>query len=374
MTEMRSIFFPPATIGIIGGGQLGQMMALSAKAMGYHVGVLDPTPDAPAAQVSDFQITAAYDDQKALTKLAEKSDLLTYEFENVDQTALAAVAKATGTAVPQGVALLDITSNRLNEKNFLRDHGLPTTAFAAVASPAELRKAVEEIGFPGILKTISGGYDGHGQWDMNSQQDVDQLIEKWPDKLTAILEKRVNFVKEISIMVTRDGQDQVKLWPVTENLHQHHILHFSLAPADIKPEVRQSIREKVTHLAQELHLYGVLGVEMFLTADDRVIINELAPRPHNSGHLTIEACNVSQFEGHIRSICGLPIADPILQSPAAMRNLLGNDLLAARQDLLKHPEWHFHDYGKAEVRPGRKMGHITVVGSDAIKELKGWRP
>ncbi|WP_415626270.1 5-(carboxyamino)imidazole ribonucleotide synthase [Oenococcus sp.] len=371
---MRSIFFPPATIGIIGGGQLGRMMALSAKSMGYQVGVLDPTPDAPAAQVSDFQITAAYDDRQALTKLAEKSDLLTYEFENVDQKALAAVAKATSTAVPQGVALLDITSNRLNEKNFLRDHGLPTTAFAAVASAAELRKAVKEIGFPGILKTISGGYDGHGQWDMNSQQDVGHLIENWPDKLTAMLEKRVDFVKEISIMVTRDGQNQVKLWPVTENRHQHHILHFSIAPADIKPEVRQSIRDKVTHLAQELHLYGVLGVEMFLTADDRVIINELAPRPHNSGHLTIEACNVSQFEGHIRSICGLPIADPILQSPAAMRNLLGDDLLAARQDLLKYADWHFHDYGKAEVRSGRKMGHITAVGSDAIKELKGWRP
>lgn len=372
MTE--TAILPAATIGIIGGGQLGQMMALSAKSMGYHVGVLDPTPNAPAGQVSDFQIVAEYNDQNALKRLANKCDLLTYEFENADQTALARVQKETNVVLPQGVDLLRITSDRLNEKNFLRDHGLPTTDFAKVSSPAELQAAVCKVGLPAILKTVSGGYDGHGQQDINSDQDLAALLHEWPSGLLAILEKRVDFVKEISIMVSRDRDDVVKLWPLTENQHKNHILHLSFAPAAVSEAVLLAVKKEVTKLAQQINLRGVLGVEMFLTADDKIIINELAPRPHNSGHLTIEACNVSQFEGHIRSICGLPIEDPRLSQPAMMRNLLGEDLIKARQDLVKHPEWHFHDYGKAEVRPERKMGHIIVLGQEAIKKLKAWQP
>ena len=369
---IKRTILPPATIGIIGGGQLGQMISLSAKSIGYHVGILDPTEQSPAGQVSDFQIVAGYGDEAALTELAEKSDLLTYEFENVDQDVLARVQKRTGVLVPQGVKLLTVTSNRINEKNFLRTHGLPTTDFAKVASPAELKVAVKELGFPAILKTVSGGYDGHGQWDINSEQDVKNLLEKWPKNMLAILEKRVDFVKEISVMVSRDNCDQVKLWPITENQHKNHILHLSYAPASIAESVVQSVKKEVSKLANEINLYGVLGVEMFLRPDGKILINELAPRPHNSGHLTIEGCNISQFEGHVRSICGLPIQGPLLIKPALMRNLLGDDLAKARNDLVNHPEWYFHDYGKAEIRPQRKMGHITVLGDDAIKKLKVW--
>ncbi|KMO45799.1 5-(carboxyamino)imidazole ribonucleotide synthase [Lacticaseibacillus rhamnosus] len=363
---MIDVVTSPATIGIIGGGQLGRMLTQSAKTMGYRVGILEPTPNSPAGQVADFQITAPYNDQAALTKLAKESDVLTYEFENVDLAALEAVRDLT--RIPQGTAILATTRDRIKEKTFLQTHGVPVTPFAAVDRPEALTAAIEKIGLPSILKTTTGGYDGHGQQDINTMADVpaaEQLLAHGP----CILEKRQQFDREASVMITRDGRDQVRVFPIVENRHKNHILHLTLAPAPhISPVLAEKIDDLATKIALGLDLRGVLGVELFLEGDN-VVANELAPRPHNSGHYSIEACNFSQFDAHILSICGLPIPPITLKQPAVMRNLLGDDLTQAKAKWPQHPEWHMHDYGKAEIRPGRKMGHITVTDARDVMDI-----
>ncbi|MFD1484110.1 5-(carboxyamino)imidazole ribonucleotide synthase [Lacticaseibacillus baoqingensis] len=364
---MSDPIIPPATIGIVGGGQLGRMLAQSAKQMGYTVGVLDPTPDAPAAQVADFQLQSAYADTDALMQLAKRSDVLTYEFENVDLDALTQAQEYA--ALPQGTQLLALTRERITEKTFLRDHGIPTANFAAVADAQAVVPAIHAVGVPAILKTTTGGYDGHGQVDVNGLDDVAKaqaLAAKGP----CILEERLAFSRELSVMVTRDGNDAVRVFPVVENRHQDHILHTTIAPAPHLTAARQQqIDRLATTIANALALRGVLGIELFET-DRGIVVNELAPRPHNSGHYSIEACNFSQFDAHILSICGLPIP-PITQlTPAVMRNLLGSDLTAARALWPAHPEWHFHDYGKAQIRPQRKLGHLTVCGPDIAQLLQ----
>lgn len=366
-SNLIKTILPPATIGIVGGGQLGQMMALIAKSMGYKVGILDPTPHAPAGQVADFQIVAEYADVKALMQLAKKSDVLTYEFENVDEGSL---LKAKQVAeLPQGTNLLHITGERLNEKNFLNDAGIPVTKFAAVNDEKTMRAAVETVGYPAILKTVSGGYDGHGQMDINNPADVAKAAELY-DKTQCILEARQKFIAEVSVMVTRDVNGKVVTFPLVENRHKNHILHTTIALGQFAPAIHQKAHQYAEIIANKLNLYGVLGIELFVLDDSHLMVNELAPRPHNSGHYTIEACNISQFEAHIRSICGLPIPPITQEKPAVMRNLLGTDLTLARNLLKDHPEWHFHDYGKAEIRPQRKMGHVTVLGDDIDELLK----
>ncbi|WP_263853026.1 5-(carboxyamino)imidazole ribonucleotide synthase [Lacticaseibacillus daqingensis] len=356
---MTKAIVPPATIGIVGGGQLGRMLALAAKAMGYTVGVLDPTPNAPAGQVADFQLQADYADVTALNELAARADVLTYEFENVDLNALEAAKQQA--ALPQGTQLLAITRDRLSEKTFLRDNGIPTAAFAAVPDAAAVVPAIHQIGVPSILKTATGGYDGHGQVDLNTAADVAKA-QALAAQTPCILEERLPFQRELSLMVTRDGNDDVRTFPIVENRHANHILHTTIAPApDLSLGLRRQIAGLATTIATALDLRGVLGIELFQTTSG-VVVNELAPRPHNSGHYSIEACNFSQFAAHILSICGLPIAPIELVQPAVMRNLLGDDLAAARAAWPAHPEWHLHDYGKAAARPGRKMGHLTVCG------------
>ena len=358
---------PPATIGIVGGGQLGQMMALSAKAMGYRVGILDPTPNAPAAQVADFQITAEYDDQAALLQLAQRSAVLTYEFENAAEETL---QKASQYAeLPQGVELLHITGQRLREKTFLKNAQIPVTNFASVTDEPSLKQAIAQVGYPALLKTVSGGYDGHGQLDINEPADLDQAAELYT-KVPCILEARQKFQAEASVMVTRDLHQQIQTFPLVTNQHKNHILHTTIAADQFSELLQQKAQVYAERIAEQLDLYGVLGIEFFVVNDHDLVVNELAPRPHNSGHYTIEACNISQFEAHIRSICGLPIPQIVQYKPAVMRNLLGEDLNLARKLLKDHPEWHFHDYGKAEIRPQRKLGHITVLGSDVEQLLE----
>lgn len=358
---------PPATIGIVGGGQLGQMMALSAKAMGYRVGILDPTPNAPAAQVADFQITAEYDDQAALLQLAQRSAVLTYEFENAAEETL---QKASQYAeLPQGVELLHITGQRLREKTFLKNAQIPVTNFASVTDEPSLKQAIAQVGYPALLKTVSGGYDGHGQLDINEPADLDQAAELYT-KVPCILEARQKFQAEASVMVTRDLHQQIQTFPLVTNQHKNHILHTTIAADQFSELLQQKAQVYAERIAEQLDLYGVLGIEFFVVNDHDLVVNELAPRPHNSGHYTIEACNISQFEAHIRSICGLPIPQIVQYKPAVMRNLLGEDLNLARKLLKDHSEWHFHDYGKAEIRPQRKLGHITVLGSDVEQLLE----
>ncbi len=362
---MIKTILPPATIGIVGGGQLGQMMALSAKSMGYKVGILDPTPYAPAAQVADFQIIASYDNEVALLELAHRSAVLTYEFENVAEETLQKVTAYT--SLPQGVNLLHVSGQRLREKNFLKNIQIPVTNFASVTDASSLEIAIEKIGYPALLKTVSGGYDGHGQLDIDKPSDIiraEQLYKRTP----CILEARQEFQAEGSMMVTRDFNQHVFTFPLVANQHKNHILHTMVAANQFSDTLQHNAQIYAEKIANNLNLYGVLGIEFFVINDHELVVNELAPRPHNSGHYTIEACNISQFEAHIRSICGLPIPDIKQAYPAVMRNLLGNDLTLAREMLHDHPEWHFHDYGKSDIRPQRKLGHITVVGTD-VNEL-----
>lgn len=351
---------PGSTIGIVGGGQLGRMMALSAKYMGFRVGVLDPTPDCPTAQVGDFQIVADYADKKAIRELAERSDVLTYEFENVDADALDEVRGET--AVPQGTDLLRVTQNRIAEKTFINEHGIETAQWRAVNGHAQLREALDEIGYPAVLKTCEGGYDGHGQIVLKSEDD---LARVWPDDdfPQAILEGFVDFAFEASILVSGDGEEYVT-FPIVRNVHKNNILHLTIAPAEVPQEVADKAHELAKTLAAGFKLAGTLAIELFVTAAGGVLVNELAPRPHNSGHYTIEACSIDQFDAHIRGIAGWPIPQPQLLKPAVMVNVLGQHVEPTRALIGEHPEWNMHDYGKLQAKHNRKMGHITVLTDD----------
>lgn len=355
------------TIGIIGGGQLGQMMALDAKQTGMKVIVLDPTPACPAGQVADDQIIAPYSDVEAIEKLAQRADVLTYEFENVDLKALEDVADKV--YVPQGTHLLYTTKNRIREKTFLHNAGLQTAPFMAVKNAADLRTAVATIGYPSVLKTCEGGYDGHGQEVLHSAADLAKCSGILSTK-DAILEGWVPFKLECSVMVARNENGAVTVFPVAENIHHDEILHLSIVPARISPELQKRAQEMAVKIAHAIDLRGILGVEMFVTSDGQIYINELAPRPHNSGHYSIEACNFSQFAIHNRAICNWPLPKIELLRPAVMVNVLGQHVKGVRQQITQKPDWHFHDYGKAAVRHNRKMGHVTILTNDVEHTLK----
>jgi 5-(carboxyamino)imidazole ribonucleotide synthase len=360
---------PGSTIGIVGGGQLGRMMALSARYMGFRVGVLDPTPDCPTAQVADFQVTADYDDTEAIRELAEKSDVLTYEFENVNADAIDEVRSLA--SAPQGTDLLRVTQDRVNEKQFVNDHGTPTAPWKAVNSIEELESALEEIGYPAVLKTRSGGYDGHGQSVLKSDSDLNQVRDRAIAEGTfpaSILEGFVDFAFEASILVAGNGVDYVT-FPIVRNEHRNNILHMTIAPAEVSDDVAEAARELALRLAEGFKLAGILAIELFVTESGEVIVNELAPRPHNSGHYTIEACSFDQFDAHVRGICGWPLEQPQLLKPAVMVNVLGQHVEPTRALIADHPEWNVHDYCKASVRHDRKMGHITVLTDDTTRTV-----
>lgn len=355
------------TIGIIGGGQLGQMMALDAKQTGMKVIILDPTPHCPAGQVADEQIVAPYADVKAIEELARRSDVLTYEFENVDLHALEDVADKV--YVPQGTHLLYTTKNRIREKTFLCNAGLKTAPFMAVHNRADLDKAVAKIGFPSVLKTCEGGYDGHGQEVLHSKSDLAKCDGILSTK-DAILEGWVPFKLECSVMVGRNENGEVTVFPVSENIHHDEILHLSIVPARISAELQKKAQQMAVKIADAINLRGILGVEMFVGHDGEIYINELAPRPHNSGHYSIEACNFSQFAVHNRAVCNWPLPKIQLLSPVVMVNVLGQHVAGVRDQIAKRPNWHFHDYGKAEVRHNRKMGHVTILTDDVNQTIK----
>ena len=356
---------PGATIGIVGGGQLGRMMALSAKYMGFRIGTLDPQPDCPTAQVGDFQVVAPYDDERALRRLAERSDVLTYEFENVDADALDDVRGIS--AVPQGTDLLRVTQDRVHEKTFINRHGARTAPWRPLADDGDLQAAVADLGYPCVLKTRTGGYDGHGQRVLRTVQDVEQATRDWHQDgrfIPSILEGFVDFAFEASILVSGNGSDYVT-FPVVRNEHRNNILHMTIAPAGVDAPIAEEARSLALRLARGFELAGTLAVELFITREGGLLVNELAPRPHNSGHYTIEACSMDQFEAHIRGVAGWPLPEPRLLSPAVMVNVLGQHVEPTRALIARHPEWHVHDYGKAEARHNRKMGHITVLTDDA---------
>ncbi len=354
------------TIGIIGGGQLGQMLTFAAKQAGMRVVILDPNPDCSAAQAADSSIVAEYSDKKAIEELARRSDVLTYEFENVDLEALEDVSDKV--LIPQGTELLRITKDRLREKTFLKEHGLQVAPFAAVSCREDLVSAIEEIGYPSVLKTCEGGYDGKSQLVFHTREDLknaDELLEQG----RCILEGWVEFSMECSVMVARNMDGAISVFPVSENIHRNQILHESIVPARMSGKLQSNAKKMAEKIADSLNLCGILGVEMFVGSDGRLYVNELAPRPHNSGHYSIEACNFSQFAVHNRAICNWPMPKIDLLSPVVMVNILGQHVDGCRKLVLKKPQWHFHDYGKGEIRIDRKMGHVTILTDDIEKTL-----
>lgn len=352
-----------STIGIIGGGQLGRMMTLAAKEMGFTVAVLDPTDNCPAAQVADWHVVAPYDDVAALQELAQKADVLTYEFENVDADALDAVAAST--SVPQGTELLRITQDRRAEKRFLTDAGIPVAPYVIVDSGGDVAAAVTQVGFPCVLKTARGGYDGKGQVVLRSAADVADA-QALAGQVDCVLESFVTFTGEMSVIVVADREGHVRSFPAVGNEHRDNILHRSTVPAPVGEETAQAADALAHTIARDLGLVGALAIEMFYLPGGGVVVNELAPRPHNSGHVTIEACDFSQFDMHIRAVADWPLPSPRLLSPAIMVNLLGEHMGAVAALIDGHPDWHFHLYGKAGSQVGRKMGHITILGDPAV--------
>ncbi|ENH96761.1 phosphoribosylaminoimidazole carboxylase ATPase subunit [Gracilibacillus halophilus YIM-C55.5] len=362
--QNNKLFFD-STIGIIGGGQLGRMMTTAAKHMGYRVVVLDPTPDCPTAQVADDQIVAAYDDLEAIEQLAGKSDVITYEFENVDVNA-AQILEEKG-ILPQGAHSLRVTQDRELEKQAMVDSDQPVSDFAIVRSEDDLRNEAKQIGFPSVVKTCRGGYDGKGQVKLTSEADIDEAIDMLHQAGRVIIEKWVPFDKEISIIFTRTIDGDISYFPVAENNHRDHILHATIAPGRVSEAVAEKARQAAAAIAETIGVVGTFAIEMFVSGEN-VLINEMAPRPHNSGHYTIEACSVSQFEQHIRAICRLPLAPIHFHGGAVMVNLLGKDVTPFfDQFVTEMPNAHPHMYGKQENKPQRKMGHATFIGEDPVK-------
>lgn len=373
MSDGRTIL-PGSTIGVLGGGQLGRMLALSGSHMGYRFVTLDPTPDAPCGQVADRQIVAAYDDREAAGQLAALADVITYEFENVDAEVADMLERAS--YVPQGSRLLHTTQHRLREKRAIEAAGVPVAPYAQITSLEELTQAVERFGTPCVLKTCTGGYDGKGQWVIRSADECAPAFEALSQAGTElVLEKFIRFERELSVIAARNPRGEAKAFPAAENIHVDNILHLSIVPARTTETVKRKAEELAVRLAERLEVVGLLAVEMFLTEDGELYVNELAPRPHNSGHYTIEACRTSQFEQHVRAVCNLPLGSTELKSPAVMVNVLGEHvepLLEWMSGQKEEPSGlavKVHLYGKKEAKAKRKMGHVTVLTDDTAKAL-----
>lgn len=356
---------PPQTIGIIGGGQLGRMMAIAARYMGYNIIVLDPTPNCPTAQVSDLQITAPYDDMDAIKELAEKADVITYEFENVDLEA-ARYIEGKG-KLPQGAYALEVTQNREAEKTLMREANIPVAPFSIVRNGEECREALQTIDLPAVIKTCRGGYDGKGQLKIESEAEIEAAVQFAEQDGTFIIEQWINFDKEISVVFTRSLDGEITYFPLAENIHRDHILAETYAPAHVSETVKEKALHAAKVLAEKINVVGTFAIEMFVKGDE-IYINEMAPRPHNSGHYTIESCNVSQFSQHIRAICRLPLPEVEQRQEALMINILGEDLKRALIALQKMPQASVHLYGKAEAKEKRKMGHVTFT-ANSYEEL-----
>lgn len=372
----RNPILPGATIGVLGGGQLGRMMALAGSNLGYRFIALDPAADAPSGQVAS-QITAAYDDVAAARQLAAAADVITYEFENVDAGVAAMLMQES--YVPQGSGLLYTTQHRLREKRAIEAAGVKVAPYAEITSEDELRAAVERFGTPCVLKTATGGYDGKGQWVIRSKDEIHEAYRTLSEaKTELVLEQFIAFTKELSVIAARSPRGEVRTFPVAENIHVDNILHLSIVPARIADEIQQQAQQLATRIAESMEAVGLLAVEMFLTEAGELFVNELAPRPHNSGHYTMEACRTSQFEQHVRAICNLPLGDTELMTPVVMVNVLGEHvepLLTrmsmqdeAAQALRVTPKVHL--YGKKEAKAKRKMGHINVLTENIDAALR----
>ncbi|CAH2601729.1 N5-carboxyaminoimidazole ribonucleotide synthase [Rhodovastum atsumiense] len=353
---MSTALPPNSTIGIVGGGQLGRMSALAAARLGYRCHVLTPEANSPAGQVASGVTLGEYEDPVALRAFAAAADVITFEFENVSAEGLDLLAALK--PVRPAPAVLRISQYRLAEKSFLNSIGVQTTPWAAVDSLQELREAVARIGLPAVLKTARLGYDGKGQALLRTPDDLAPAFAALSPR-PLILEGFVDFSAEISVVVARASDGSMAAFDTVENSHRDHILDTTLAPARVPERIAQAAQATARRVADGLDLIGLLAVEMFVTADGRVLVNEIAPRPHNSGHWTIDACPTSQFEMHIRAVAGLPLPPAVRHSDAVMKNLIGPGDMALWTEIVATPGLIPHHYGKVEARPGRKMGHVT---------------
>lgn len=362
---MQKAIFSPAWVGILGGGQLGMMLATIAKQFGYNVAVLEPDPDCPAKRVADIVITSDYTDKSALDKLAEICDVITTEFENVPATAVEYINGITP-VYPSAQSLL-VAQNRLKEKSFFRSVGLKTVDFIPIRSIDDCHSALDEI-FPAILKTSTLGYDGKGQAKVLCKKDLLQEYAKFGGE--CILEKMVNLKQEVSIIVARN-QTGSKVFPLIENQHRNGILDISYIPANTSTAISAAAHNAALAIADGLNYTGLLTIEFFVTSDNELLINEIAPRPHNSGHITIEAAITSQFEQQLRAVCGLPLGSTELKQQGAMLNLLGdvwlNSSINPEQILLSEfTDAKYHSYGKKIAKAGRKMGHVSTCANSRV--------
>ncbi len=347
---------PNATIGIVGGGQLGRMSAMAAARLGYHCHILTPEPDSPAQQVSAGITLGDYEDPAALRDFAAHVDVITFEFENVSAEGLDLLASLK--PVHPAPAVLRISQDRIAEKTFLNGAGVQTAPWRPVESFAELEAAVAELGLPAILKTTRLGYDGRGQTRLRTMADLAPAYAALLPR-PLVLEAVVDFACEVSVVAARGADGSYAAFDTVENSHRDHILDMTFAPARIAEITAAAAQATARRVAEGLDLIGLLAVEMFVAADGRVLVNEIAPRPHNSGHWTIDACPASQFELHVRAIAGLPLVPAVRHSDAVMKNLVGPEETALWPQILATPGLIPHLYGKAEARPGRKMGHVT---------------
>ena len=370
--KSKAPILPGAALGVLGSGQLGRMFAIAARRMGYRVHTLSPDTDTPTGQIADEEVTAAYDDLDAVRYFARRVSVVTFEFENVP-SATAQAAAQYAPVRPAGT-VLHVTQNRLREKTFLVQHGFPVTPFRAVRDPHDLGKAVTDLGWPGVLKTAGFGYDGKGQMKIATIEDLGAATKMvagaahlgGDETPQYIYEKFIDFERELSVVAARAVDGSIAHWGVVDNTHRNHILDLSIAPASVYASTQNRAIEIVRGVLEALDVVGVLCVEFFLARSGELMINELAPRPHNSGHFSFDASVTSQFEQQLRAVCGLPLGSTQLLRPAAMANLLG--------DLWEHgePDWaaacvfqdvKLHLYGKQEARPGRKMGHMTALAN-----------
>jgi 5-(carboxyamino)imidazole ribonucleotide synthase len=363
------VIVPGETLGLLGGGQLGRMFTMAARTLGYRVTVLDPDPYSPAAELATAHLDAQYTDPAALESLATTCAAVTTEFENAPAQALDAIA--TFTVVRPSGAAVAVAQDRRREKGFFSERGFPLGAFAVVESPADFDSALARVKLPALLKTARFGYDGKGQARIASRADLESMFAQWK-QVPCVLEELLSLEREISVVLARGEAGDVAVFPVAENQHASGILDVSIAPARIPEALAREATALATRIAAELDYVGVLAVEMFIVGG-KLLLNEMAPRPHNSGHYTIDACRTSQFEQQVRVLCGLPLGDPSQHTPAVMVNLLGDIWKSGEprwEAVLRHPGAHLHLYGKREARPGRKMGHVTVCEPTIEKALE----
>jgi len=368
MKNSAGPILPGSVIGVLGSGQLGRMFAIAARRMGYRVHTFSPETDTPTGQVADVEIRAHYDDLNAIRGFATAVDVVTFEFENVPSATAEAAAECA--PVRPGGDILHTTQHRLREKTFLATHGFPVTPFKAVNSLEDLQAGLEEFGCPAVLKTAGFGYDGKGQTKIKSPDEAAAALAS-TGRQEMVLEAFVDFDCEVSVVAARGVDGAFAHWGVIRNEHHNHILDVSVAPAGLSPQISDEAIEIARSVLDGLGVVGVLCVEFFLTKSGKLLINELAPRPHNSGHLTFDACVTSQFEQQLRAVCGLPLGSTELLRPAAMANLLG-DLWQTTEPNWPNwvaactmPEVKLHLYGKLLPKPGRKMGHLTAMADTA---------